>query len=144
VPLGHRQQLASVHAVAGAFAHQRSGGLSVAVAGSGGHRQPQPGAHRGQLRQLGRLVALSGGVPGRGSPAVWVAVLLGVVVGWRLDRQMPGQALQGAVGRRLGVPPRAGTGEGSWGRQERASATIARALATYPSLMRVRATIRCS
>jgi hypothetical protein len=136
VPLGHRDQLAGVQTAAGGLADQRGGGLGVAVAGGGGHRQPQPVARRGERPWLGRLtgqrpigaVAGPGDMAGRRWPAVWVTVLA-VVVGWRLDRQMPRQARQGTLGGRLCVRQARAPGRASVGRQERASATIARALA---------------
>jgi hypothetical protein len=136
VTLSHRDQLGHIQTTPSTLTHQRGGGLLVAVTG-GGHRQPQPGTRRGERRRLDRLtgelpswvVAGPGGLASRGSAVVRQAVLA-VMVGWRLDRQMPRQARQGALGGRRGVPPgpRA-PGRASVGRQDRASATIARALA---------------
>ncbi len=76
--LGHRGQLGRCEAAPLGLSDERARGRGVALAGSGGHRQAQPLACRGDRRgfALARLVASTGGVPGRGWDAV-VGVALG-------------------------------------------------------------------
>jgi hypothetical protein len=108
VALGHRDQLGGVQTAAFTLADQRGGGGLVAVTGGGGHRQPQPLAAR-QRRRLNGTIRRS-------------AV---AVVGGRLDRQMPSKAAQNLQAARLGSAQVRAPGMASWGRQDRARATIA-------------------
>jgi hypothetical protein len=142
VPLGHREQFVAGQATPFGLADDGDGGLGVGLAGGGGHRQPQPVAHRSDQPRLGLsrcflwAVAGMGGVAGGGWPA-GVRVVLAVVVGGGSIARCPAGP-PGRPGRPARRPPpcpgpRRAAWEGLLGRQERACAAIARALARQPS-----------
>jgi hypothetical protein len=112
VGLGHRQQLGHVHAVGGGLANQGGSGLLIAIAGGRSHGQPQPmPGRRRPSRRRERPGAVAVGVGG-GSIASCP---------WR-PRRASGPAWDASA--QVRAP-----GKTSVGRQDRARATIACALA---------------